>query len=133
MLIDSEIPLLIEKKSTSDLYAMIRQVEAPTFFSVTQKFTGKRSLQQVSLNNMSRSVLMSLIYPPSVKYCEAIVSRQRGCFRNEALFIILSLSFAQPLGKVVDYFHGFALLEFQHRGSPLINALVEGTPVFEED
>lgn len=53
--------------------------------------------------------------------------------RFEALFIVLSLSFAQPLGKVVDYFHGFALLEFQHRGSPHINALVEGTPVFEED
>lgn len=72
MPIDSEIPLLIEKKSTSLCF----------FSSVKQKSTGKRSLQQVSLNNMSRSVLMSLIYPPSVKYCEAIVLRQRGCFRN---------------------------------------------------
>lgn len=72
MPIDSEILLLIEKKSTSDLYAMIRW-ELPLFFSVKQKFTGKRSLQQVSLNNMSRSVLMSLIYLPSVKYCKAIV------------------------------------------------------------
>lgn len=120
---------------------MIRQAGAPTFALFETEIHWKEVITAIKPQQNEQVIFDELDLSSK---CEILRSNRvmtTWMFQKpvEALFIVLSLSFAQPLGKVVDYFYSLVLLEFQHRGVHTymhrctFYALIEGTPVFEED
>ena len=119
------------EKTTKDLFAMIRQLGTPTFFCTfsAAEFRWPEVIEAIKRQQGEQVDFESLDW--TVK-CEILRSNPVTCMRLfdkrvEALFRDLLLSNAQPLGKVIDFFYR---VEFQHRGSPHIHAMlwVDGAP-----
>ncbi|KAM9812015.1 uncharacterized protein ACBT44_011392 isoform 3-T12 [Syngnathus typhle] len=123
------------ERTTKDLFAMIRQLGAPTFFC-TFSAAEMRWEEVITAIKAQQGEVVNFAGLDWATKCEIlrgnpVTTMRMFDKRVEALFRDLILSPAQPIGEVVDYFYR---LEFQHRGSPHIHCLiwVKGAPVFEE-
>ncbi|XP_038135176.1 uncharacterized protein LOC119779572 [Cyprinodon tularosa] len=123
------------EKTRKDLFAMIRALGNPTFFLTfsAAEFRWPEVIEAIKRQQGEEVDFAALDWTAK---SEILRSNPVTCMRMfdkrvEALYRDLLLSDAQPLGRVVDFFHR---VEFQHRGSPHIHGLVwvEGAPELEK-
>lgn len=122
-------------KTILDLYAMIRQIGCPTFFasfSAAELSHWPEFIEAIKAQQGGKVNFHDLDWETK---CEILRSNPVTTMRMfdkrvEGLFKYLINSPAQPLGEVTDYFYR---VEFQHRGSPHIHALVWTSFNFDMD
>ena len=122
-------------KTTRDLFATIRQIGKPTWFSSfsAAEMRWPEMIVAIKKQQGEQVNFEELDWPTKCKILRSnpVTTMRMFDKRVDELYKFFK-SAAQPLGKLVDFFYR---LEWQHRGSPHIHSIlwIDGAPVYGED